>query len=405
MKRQIQIHSKYQSLRTSLSRYYIITGGRASGKSFAICLNLLLLTYEKGHTILFTRYTMTSARISIIPEFRSKIEMLELDNDFHITDTEIVNKITGSKILFRGIKASSGIQTANLKSIEGVTTWVLDEAEELTDQDIFNTIDESVRTLENQNRIILIMNPTTRVHWIYQRFFTENGLNGGENTTVNDTTYIHTTYLDNKDNLAQSWLDKAEKLKERRPEEYKNRFLGGWLNKAKGVIYTNWTLGEFKRLDAHCFGQDYGYSKDATTLCEISVDFDRKLIYLKQHMYAHGLKTNEIFKLNKKYAGDDLIIADSAEGRLIEELEELGLNIERCKKGAGSIVFGIKLMKDFDMIIDPSSKELIEELNNYSWLGKKDGVPCDDFNHILDGARYGITFLNNDRDKGEYHVL
>ena len=160
--RQIKIHSKYQSLRQNLkSRYYVITGGRASGKSYAICLNLLLLTYEKGHTILFTRYTMTSARISIIPEFTSKVDMLELNDDFHITDTEIVNKVTGSKILFRGIKASSGLQTANLKSIEGVTTWVLDEAEELHDQEVFDVIDESVRTLSNQNRVILIMNPTT----------------------------------------------------------------------------------------------------------------------------------------------------------------------------------------------------------------------------------------------------
>jgi phage terminase large subunit len=403
--RQIKIHSKYQSLRQSSSRYHIITGGRASGKSYAICLNLLLLTYEKGHTILFTRYTMTSARISIIPEFKSKVDMLELNNDFHITDSEIVNKITGSKILFRGIKASSGLQTANLKSIEGVTTWVLDEAEELHDQDIFDVIDESVRTLTNQNRVILIMNPTTRSHWIYKHFFIGQGVNGGECTQVGDTNFIHTTYLDNQENLAESWLKKANLLKERRPEEYKNRFLGAWLNKAKGVVFTNWELGSFKRLSAHAFGQDYGFSKDATTLVEVSIDFDNMKMYLKQHMYAHGLKTDAIYKLNKQAAGDDIIIADLAEGRLIEELEDKGLNIERCKKGAGSIVYGINLMKQFDLIVDPSSTELIEELNNYAWLGKKDGVPMDDYNHILDAARYAATYLNNDRDKGVYHIM
>ena len=404
--RQIKIHSKYQSLRQNLkSRYYVITGGRASGKSYAICLNLLLLTYEKGHTILFTRYTMTSARISIIPEFTSKVDMLELNDDFHITDTEIVNKVTGSKILFRGIKASSGLQTANLKSIEGVTTWVLDEAEELHDQEVFDVIDESVRTLSNQNRVILIMNPTTRSHWIYKHFFTGRGVNGGENTSKDDTTYIHTTYLDNIDNLAQSWIDKAEALRDRRPEDYKNRFLGGWLDTAKGQIFSNWKLGEFVQTSSHAFGQDYGFSKDATTLVEVSIDFDRQLIYLKQHMYAHGLKTNAIYKLNKQAAGDTIIIGDLAEGRLIEELEDLGNNIERCKKGAGSIVYGINLMKNFDMIIDPSSTELIEELSNYAWLGKKDGVPMDDYNHCLDAVRYAVTYLNNDRDSGVYHLM
>lgn len=401
--KEITINKKYNSIRKSLSRYFIVTGGRASGKSFAICLNLLLLTYEKGHVILFTRYTMTSAEISIIPEFLSKVEMMGLSNDFHITKNSIINKVTGSKILFRGIKASSGLQTANLKSIEGVTTWVLDEAEELHDKEVFDTIDESVRTLGNTNRVIFILNPTTKAHWIYKHFFIENGVNGGWNGTKGDVTYIHTTYLDNKDNLAKSWLDKASKLKERRPKEYENRFLGGWLDKAKGAIFTNWKLGEFKKLDAYGLGQDYGFSKDASTLVETSIDFDKEIIYVRQCFYKHHLKTNDIYKLNKEFAKDNIIIADLAEGRLIEELSELGNNIERCKKGQGSVAYGIKLIQGFDVIVDPNSKELIEELQNYQWLAKKDGVPMDDWNHLLDAWRYIVTYLNNDRDSGEYY--
>ena len=37
------------------TRYYLITGGRGSGKSWTLALFLLNLTYEKGHVILFTR--------------------------------------------------------------------------------------------------------------------------------------------------------------------------------------------------------------------------------------------------------------------------------------------------------------------------------------------------------------
>ena len=131
----IIISKKYIPLFESESRYFVITGGRGSGKSFALNSFLLLLTYEVGHTILFTRYTLTSAHISIIPEFVEKIEMADLHNDFSITKDEIINLRTGSKILFKGIKTSSGTQTANLKSLQGVTTWVLDEAEELVEED------------------------------------------------------------------------------------------------------------------------------------------------------------------------------------------------------------------------------------------------------------------------------
>ena len=76
---------------------------------------LLALTYEEGHTILFTRYTLTSAHVSIIPEFLEKIELINRYSDFHITKDEIINLKTGSKILFKGIKTSSGQQTASLK--------------------------------------------------------------------------------------------------------------------------------------------------------------------------------------------------------------------------------------------------------------------------------------------------
>ena len=120
------------------SRYYIVTGGRGSGKSFAISTLLCLLTQEEGHVILFTRYTLRAASISIIPEFVDKIERLGMGSLFSITKDEIINEATGSKILFRGIKTSSGNQVANLKSLQGVTTWVLDEAEELVDESIFS---------------------------------------------------------------------------------------------------------------------------------------------------------------------------------------------------------------------------------------------------------------------------
>ena len=112
-------------------RYAFVTGGRGSGKSFHTALALLNLTYEVGHVILFTRFTMVAADVSIIPEFREKMDRLGVADDFEITAREIVNRKTGSRILFRGIQTSSGNQTARLKSIQGVTTWVLDEAEEV----------------------------------------------------------------------------------------------------------------------------------------------------------------------------------------------------------------------------------------------------------------------------------
>jgi phage terminase large subunit len=399
----VEINNKYLILDNE-SRYYIVTGGRGSGKSFALTTLLCLLTYEKGHVILFTRYTLRSASISIIPEFLEKIELLNRVNDFYITKDEIINKVSGSRILFRGIKTSSGDQTANLKSLQGVTTWVLDEAEELTDEDTFDKIDLSVRQKDLPNRVILILNPTTKEHFIYQRFFEGRGISAGQNITKNDTTYIHTTYLDNINNLSESYINQIEQIRQRRPEKFKHQILGGWLDRAEGVIYNNWTIGEFKTPSVSVFGQDFGFSVDPTTLIETNIDKGNKLIYVRLHYYKPNLTTSDISGLNASFAGKGLIVADSAEPRLISELKAKGNNIVGTIKGKDSITYGISLLLDYDLVIDPNSIELIKELNNYCWLEKKSSTPVDDYNHALDALRYAVSYQLENPNKGKYYV-
>ena len=220
---------------TPENRYFLITGGRGSGKSWTLALFLLNLTYQKGHVILFTRYTLVSAFISIIPEFLDKIEIMGKVNDFEVTQSEIINKLTGSKILFRGIKTSSGVNTANLKSIAGLSTWVIDEAEELTDPDVFDKVDLSIRAKDNPNRVILVMNPSYKSHWIYGDFVKKKR---------EDTTYIHTTYIDNKENLSDSFIQAAEKTKRENRARYEHLFLGTWLDDADGMLWNRAIIGK-----------------------------------------------------------------------------------------------------------------------------------------------------------------
>ncbi len=386
----IKINSKYNLLGSD-SRYFIISGGRGSGKSYSINSFLVLLTYEVGHVILFTRFTLTSAHISIIPEFIDKIETAGLHNDFYITKDEIVNTKTGSKILFRGIKTSMGTQTANLKSLAGVTTWVLDEAEELNDEDIFDKIDYSIRHNVKQNRVILILNPATKEHFIYKRFFEQKEVQEGSTLINKDTTYIHSSYLDNYKNLSQSFLDQIAQIKLNNPKKYEHVILGGWLDKAEGVVFTNWKYGLFNPDNLQTsFGQDYGFSIDPTTLVEVAIDRKQKRIYLKEHLYKPKLTTSEIAHINKTICGNKLIVADSAEPRLIDELVKLGCRVIGTTKGAGSISAGIAIMQDYELIVE--GENIGKELNNYVYTDKGSKLFLDAWNHILDAARYNIAY-------------
>jgi len=396
----IKLNKKWNALGSD-SRYFVCTGGRGSSKSYSLNSFLLLLTYEVGHVILFTRYTLTSAHVSIIPEFIDKIDTANLNNDFYITKDEIVNTKTGSKIIFKGIKTSSGTQTANLKSLAGITTWVLDEAEELTDEDTFDKIDFSIRHNEQQNRVMLVLNPTTKEHFIFKRFFESKGIEAGSNEIKGDTTYIHTTYLDNKEYLSESFLNQIESLKENNPIKYKHTILGGWLDKAEGVVFSNWRLGKFEEVNPSIFGQDFGFSIDPTTLIQTSIDKTNKRIYIKELVYKAKLTTSEIFELNQRYCDNQLIIADSAEPRLIHELRIRGNNIKETIKGAGSVSAGLALMQDYELIIDNDSTNVVKELNNYTWSDKKSNTPIDAFNHSIDAIRYAIYFQLHKLSKGQ----
>lgn len=397
----VELISKFKPMYSNEYRYCILTGGRGSSKSFHVSDFLLKLTYEVGHVILFTRYTMTSAHLSIIPEFVEKIDLYNLHGVFDVTKTEIINKRTGSKIIFRGIKTSSGNQTASLKSIQGVTTFVLDEAEELDSEDIFDKINESVRKKDITNRVIVILNPTTKEHWIYKRFFESRGIAEGSNTKTEDTVYIHTTYLDNIKNLSKSFIDNFERLKQTNILKYNHRVLGGWLSKSDGVVFENWRIDNFVDCGQIIFGQDYGYFPDPTTLVKCSVDKKNKRIYIKECFVETGKSTEQIAELNRRYCGRNLIVADNAEPRLINDIKAKGINIIPCTKGAGSIVAGINLLLEYELIIDPESLNVIKELNNYTYSDKKSQLTIDDYNHTIDSFRYCVSYyLKNQSQKG-----
>jgi len=346
---------------------------------------------------------MVSAHLSIIPEFLEKITLLGYDSIFSVNKAEVVNLKNKSDILFRGIKTSAGNQTASLKSLTGVSNWVLDEAEELIDEDIFDTIDLSIREKEIQNRIILILNPVTKEHWIYKRFFEDKGVEAGFNGVRDNVCYIHSTYLDNEDNLSESFLERIETIKHNNFKKYQHKIMGGWLERAEGVVFDNWSIGEFNPdgLQTSC-GMDFGFSVDPDSLTEVAIDKKKQKIYLKEHIYKNGLKSQDLAQLILEKVEQKLIIADSAEPRLIADLKHLGVNIKPVKKG--TIESGITRMQDFHLVITPESTNIAKELNNYAFQDKGSKLYIDNWNHAIDGIRYNVIYHLDNPNAGKYFV-
>ena len=254
-----------------------------------------------------------------------------------------------------------------------------------------------------QNRIILILNPVTKEHWIYNRFFQDKGVEAGFNGVRDNVCYIHSTYLDNKENLSQSFLERINTIKHRNFKKYQHRILGSWLDRADGVVFTNWTFGEFNPdgLQTSC-GMDFGFSIDPDSLTEVAIDKSKRKLYLKEHIYQNGLKSNQLAEIILSKVGNKLIIADSAEPRLIADLKHLGVNIKPVKKG--TIESGVTRMQDYELVVSPESTNIAKELNNYVYADKGSKLYVDNYNHAIDSARYNVIYHLDNPNAGKYFV-
>ena len=395
----------YHPLYTDTEKFIIlITGGRGSGKSFNASTFIERLTFEMTpvekivHQILYTRYTMVSAGMSIIPEMMEKIDLDGTTKYFKTTKTDIVNKMTKSRIMFRGIKTSSGNQTAKLKSIQGITTFVCDEAEEWTSEDEFDKIMLSIRKKGIQNRIIIIMNPCDSNHFIYKKYIEKthklveiDGVQVQISTHPN-VLHIHTTYFDNLENLSPEFLKEVEDMKVSNPEKYAHVVIGRWADVAEGAVFKKW--GIVKEFPQECkkvgIGQDFGFTNDPSAAVRCGIIDNR--LYVDELFYETDMLSSAIANRLKPFSMK--VFADSQDPRLIQEIKNRGVNIYPVDKFPGSIKAGIDKIKDMEFFVTERSYNLITELRKYVWDKDKDGnyinEPVDEYNHLMDAIRYYV---------------
>ena len=386
----------------------LVTGGRGSGKSFNVSTFIERLLFEVrhplpakriAHQVLYTRYTMVSAHMSVIPEFMEKVDLDGHSKFYRNTKTDVKNLRSGGGIMFRGIKTSSGNQTAKLKSIHGITTFVVDEAEEWVSEKEFETIMLSIRQKGIQNRIIIVMNPTDNNHWVYRRFIERthklveiDGVPVQVSTHPN-VLHIHTTYLDNLANLSPEFLKEVEDMKANNPEKYAHVVIGRWADVAEGAVYKKWGIvKEFPEwAQKVSIGLDFGYTNDETAIVKCGVvDND---LYIDEICYKTHLLTKDIIQTLRPYGLK--VIADSADPRLIQEIHNAGIRIYPVEKGSGSIIAGIEKAKEFNIFVTERSYNLMTELRNYVWDRDKDGryinQPADgQADHLCDAFRYYV---------------
>lgn len=377
-------------------RYKAVKGSRASKKSSTQSIKVIVEIMENPCiNWLVVRKTERTLRDSCYAQLKWAIRRLGVDKYFKcsVSPLEITYLPTGQKILFRGLDDPLKVTSITVEVGSLCRLWI-EEAYEITSEDAFNRLDESIRGQLPQgmyHQVVLTFNPWSDRHWLKKRFFDE------ENPNV---LAITTNYLCNEF-LSESDLVLFEEMK-KNPRRYKTAGLGEW-GIVEGLVFENWEERAFdvnevsKRTNVKsAFGMDFGYVNDPSTLFCGLVDTVAREIYVFDEMYEKGMSNEDIInRVTDLGYSKERIKADSAEPKSIAYLRKNGLrNIRAAKKGPDSIRAGIALIQDYKIIIHPRCVNFITEISSYTWdKDKFDNMvnkPIDDFNHLMDAMRYAM---------------
>ena len=381
-------------------RIKIMQGGTSSSKTYSILQLLIIIAQQsKAHLVI----SVVSESLPHLKRgaMRDFIKILQEEGAYKERDhnkTDNYYKIRNSTIEFFSVDQPEKVRGGRRDIL------FINECNNVS-LEAYNQLEVRTKRL-----IFLDYNPEFEF-WVHE-----------EVMKLPDAKRIITTYKDNEfldENIVKS-IEKRKPVYNSSGELVSGnkmwwRVYGlGHTGKLEGVIFQNFEIVD--KIDPHAkfqlYGLDFGFSNDPAAL--VAIWDHRGEIYLDEMIYEKGL-TNvymkeekkrsslvgrfedlQIKKMGGKEDNSDVIIADSAEPKSIEEIFRAGYDIRPAKKGQDSIKYGIDLMISKKIYITKRSVNLINEFRRYSWDKNKDGKtlnkPIDDWNHAIDGTRYAMVF-------------
>lgn len=382
MEKIINIPIEYKRLFDKDWREAAVYGGRYSLKSHTVARYLLIRARMEKVRVGCFREFQNSISDSSHQLLKDLIEKYEL-NDFQVTDKAIINTVTGSDFLFKGLWNNE----QSIKSIEGIDIAWVEEAQTITETSL-EVLTPTVRKKGSQ--IIYTYNRDLEDDPVHKRLV----LDGRPNTLIINVNYdIAEKYGMLPDVIKQE----IEDDKEKRPALYKHKWLGQPSNNLERKIYSDWAIIDVIPHEARLerYGLDFGYSNDPTAI--VGIYYYNGGYILDEVCYQKGLSNKRISEIILNQEKQSLVIADSAEPKSIDEIRLYGINILPAEKGPDSINYGIKILQDERISITKRSANLIQEYRNYMWKTDRNEkiltIPESGNDHLLDAVRYGITSL------------
>lgn len=371
------VFSKNLQAYTAGERIIVNQGGTRSSKTYSVLQLLLLIVVSAPHPLVLSvvSYALPHLKLGAMRSFDEILQNYGIPVDKVKNQSESFYKINNCIIEFFGVE--------NIGKVHGPERDILfvNEANFIKPEVIDQLI---VRT---RRRVFIDFNPSSEF-WFH-----------GEDFQARHPKVIKSTYTDNE-YLTPLQIASIEAKKKN--ARWWRVYGEGELGTLEGAVFDGWQYCKVEDIPVGQtvggWGQDYGFSKDPTTLVRLDIDFKAKAVYWRECHYSTGeLKSREaIAAVNRAHTGvAGLIVGDSAEARLIYELRRSeGLNIVPClPESKKSVSARLMRMLDYTHYVTEDSPNIAREMNYYTWIDKKGKVVIDDYNHAIDAGGYIFDYL------------
>lgn len=375
--------------------HYDLSGGRGSLKSSTVSLLVpLLLIQNPDIHALVLRKVANTLRDSVYSQYMWAIGELGMAEYWQakLSPMELIYKPTGQKIMFRGADDPMKIKSIKVPfGYIGVTHF--EEKDQFASRKEIRTILQSTMrggstywNFESYNP------PISRDSWANL-----DSLEARE-----DRLCHHSTYLDAPPEwLGEQFLSEAEMLKETNERAYQHEYLGVATGTGSEVFENleirEMTDGEIAGLDNILMGIDWGWYPDPFQWVKMHYDAARHTLYLLDEYRANKMSnaaTWEALKTEKGVREFDLITADSAEEKSVQDYRSYGALCRAAIKGPDSRRYSFKWLQSLKaIVIDPARcPYAAEEFSKYEYERTKDDEILNSYpdgdDHCIDAVRY-----------------
>ena len=172
--------------------FIVCKGGRGSGKSAQIAINLVVDMMKYKHTTLVIRKVKDTIEGSVFQQLQEAIAMLQVEQFWQVSKSplRLTYKPYGNSIIFRGADDPVKIKSIKMAKFPIARLWIEELAEFKTEEEV-NTIVSSIVRDELKPplhyKIFYSYNPPKRrAHWVNKRY--ESNV-GSTNTFVQVITH------------------------------------------------------------------------------------------------------------------------------------------------------------------------------------------------------------------------